>query len=207
MILAQSTNISLGACTQCNAPQLAYLSNGRPRTVCSRACTGRRPRPDMLGNRWGVGYSPSQETRAAVSARTKLMWSLGLLHGTPAWNKGKSWPPEMRLKMSLARYGKGRKDSPKTPLTVRIRTSNLYQKWRTAIYERDGYTCVICGELSRKGNRVILNADHHPISFSQIVTTHSLKTYQDALSCVLLWDITNGRTLCKLCHDKKHGKC
>lgn len=55
-----------------------------------------------------------------------------------------------------------------------------YKEWRRKIFERDNYTCQICGE---KGKR--LNADH----------ILSWKDYPD-----LRYDLDNGRTLCVKCH-------
>jgi len=41
-------------------------------------------------------------------------------------------------------------------INARLRVSAAYKKWRTAVFERDNYTCVFCGD-NRGGN---LNADH-----------------------------------------------
>lgn len=62
-----------------------------------------------------------------------------------------------------------------------------YRDWRSAVFSRDKYTCVCCGE---KG--VYLEADH-------------IKPW-----CAfpeLRYDINNGRTLCRPCHLKQdtHG--
>ena len=65
-----------------------------------------------------------------------------------------------------------------------IRNSMEYRDWRKAVYERDGYTCQICGK--RGGN---LNA-HHIKHFAQ---------YPE-----LRMDITNGITLCYDCHRAVH---
>lgn len=54
--------------------------------------------------------------------------------------------------------------------------------WRTAVFQRDHYTCVICREQGKK-----LEADH-------------IKPYEYFPELRL--DINNGRTLCKLCHMK-----
>lgn len=58
-----------------------------------------------------------------------------------------------------------------------------YKLWRKAVFERDNYTCVWCGD-KRGGN---LEADH-------------IKSYKDFPALRL--SIDNGRTLCKACHKK-----
>lgn len=70
----------------------------------------------------------------------------------------------------------------KTPELNRLRTSTEYKAWRKAVFERDDYTCQICGK--RGGS---LNADHIK-SFSKHPDTR--------------FDINNGRTLCVPCHRR-----
>lgn len=55
-------------------------------------------------------------------------------------------------------------------------------EWRNAIYKRDDYTCTKCGARG-----VELNADHI-LPFS---------AFPD-----LRFDIDNGRTLCRPCHEE-----
>lgn len=45
-----------------------------------------------------------------------------------------------------------------------------------------------------------LEADHCPKSFSEIFRENKIQSLEDALNCEELWDINNGRTLCKNCH-------
>ena len=63
---------------------------------------------------------------------------------------------------------------------VRLRYTNEYKLWRTAVFARDNWTCIWCFQ---KGGR--LEADH-------------IKSF--ALYPELRFAIDNGRTLCILCH-------
>ena len=126
---------------------------------------------------------------------------------TPAWNKGVPWSEESKEKMRQAKLRAGTRPptragtimSPslaaklhrsgsdhwnwqggKTTQAERIRKSTPYKAWRTAVFERDDYTCVLCGV--RGG---VLNADH-------------IKPF--ALHTELRLDVDNGRTLCVPCH-------
>lgn len=67
------------------------------------------------------------------------------------------------------------------------RTSQEYLKWRKAVYERDNYTCVLCGA---KG--VQLHADHIK-SFAEFPELRTV--------------LANGRTLCVPCHRKTPNYC
>lgn len=62
----------------------------------------------------------------------------------------------------------------------KVRRSKQYKEWRTAVFERDNYTCQLCGV--RGGT---LNADH-------------IKPF--ALYKELRFQLNNGRTLCANCH-------
>ena len=153
----------------------------------------------------------------------------GGMTGKKGWNKGKPWPEDIRVKMSLAKKGrklseevkkkmsevqknlpnnkgrfqKGHKNSEEqkrrhresimgaknsswkggiTPIHEKIRKSPEYKLWRTAVFERDNYTCIWCGVVGGK-----LNADH-------------IKPF--AYFPELRFAIDNGRTLCVPCHRK-----
>lgn len=76
----------------------------------------------------------------------------------------------------------------KTPLNLRIRSSVQYKLWRQAIFERDNYTCQICGV--RGGE----------------LEAHHLVRLADRLD--LAFAIDNGKTLCIECHKQtdSYGK-
>ena len=108
------------------------------------------------------------------------------------WNKGKKCPEYSGEKNNMWRGGI-------TPLSQAIRTSAEYKRWRTEVYVRDNYTCVLCGVRSGNGKKIVLNADHIT-AFSLIMKKHGIDSVQSALVCADLWDISNGRTLCVPCH-------
>jgi len=83
-----------------------------------------------------------------------------------------------------------------TPLIKRIRHCFEYRQWRSDIFTRDDYTCQHCNK--RGGD---LEA-HHIKQFSKIIEDNNVDTMEKALSCDELWNINNGLTLCKECHNK-----
>lgn len=64
----------------------------------------------------------------------------------------------------------------------RIRASLEYRAWREAVFERDDYTCQICGT---RGGRL------HPDHIKRFSKFPELR-----------FDINNGRTLCESCHKQ-----
>ena len=59
--------------------------------------------------------------------------------------------------------------------------------WRKAVYERDGYTCQVCG--ADKGGDLV---------------AHHLDSYTDFPD--KRYDVANGVTLCESCHKRFHHK-
>jgi hypothetical protein len=104
----------------------------------------------MKGNKNNLGHKHSAETRR------KMRESSRKGEESPFWKGGI------------------------TPENKKVRHSLEYRLWRTAVFERDNYTCVWCRVRGGK-----LNADHIK-RFSQ---------YPE-----LRFAIDNGRTLCEPCH-------
>jgi len=111
-----------------------------------------------------------------MSAEHKKKLSEGQ-KGRTAWNKGlKGWNAGEKNPMWKGGI---------SPMNSRLRNTLEYKAWRKSVFERDNYTCVLCGARSKKGERVELNADHiKPFAY-----------FPDSRL-----DIDNGRTLCVPCH-------
>ncbi len=82
-----------------------------------------------------------------------------------------------------------------TSLYRRIRTLARYYEWRKEILRRDGYQCMECGE--KETNKLIVD---HIKGLARLMNENNIKNTTDANNCILLWDINNGRVLCKKCH-------
>ena len=102
-----------------------------------------------------LGYKPGPDTRHKLSEIGKARARAGLHH---FWKGGV------------------------TPENQRIRQTGAYRAWRTAVFERDNYTCTSCGERGVK-----LQADH-------------IKPF--AYFPEFRFSVENGRTLCVPCHKQ-----
>lgn len=116
------------------------------------------------GQRLRVDANPGLIREGHVS------WNTGLI-GFGKWPK---WYPKGELNPAWA--------GGKTAEGTRIRNSKAYQEWRTAVFQRDAFTCVLCGQVGGQ-----LQADH-------------IKAF--AKFPELRLEISNGRTLCIPCHEK-----
>lgn len=79
-------------------------------------------------------------------------------------------------------------------LLRRMYDTSYYRNWRKAVFARDNYICQGCGSSG-------LVEAHHKIEFSKLFKTHKIQTYEDAIVYAELWNINNGITLCKKCHN------
>jgi hypothetical protein len=86
-----------------------------------------------------------------------------------------------------------------TPLRMLIKNCFKHRLWRSDIFTRDDFTCVLC---NKRGGRI--EVDHYPKKFSTILFENKIKTLEDALNCEEFWNINNGRTVCRNCHIKLH---
>ena len=138
------------------------------------------------------GYQPPVETRFKPGVPTRLGVILTEEHKQKIRqsNLGKHTPAIIVRGPEHPNWRGGR-----SPLHAQIRGCFKYRQWRSDVFTRDNFACVICGD-STGGN---LNADHiEPFIF--ILTKHNISTIEMALACEVLWNINNGQTLCETCH-------
>ena len=95
--------------------------------------------------------------------------------GQVAWNFGKQY---LQIRGKNNPNWKG----GITPINKALRHTLEYKLWRKAVFERDNYTCQDCGAYGEE-----LQADH---------------IKQFAYFPKLRFELSNGRTLCKPCHEK-----
>uniref|UniRef100_A0A7C5UR65 HNH endonuclease n=1 Tax=candidate division CPR3 bacterium TaxID=2268181 RepID=A0A7C5UR65_UNCC3 len=114
------------------------------------------------------------------------------------FQKQKFCSMECSIKARVYKKGKNHPNwrGGKSELRNTLSVNSKYKEWRKAIFERDNYTCQMCG---KRGG--LLQADHIK-PFALIVRENGIKDVEDALKCKELWDINNGRTLCINCHRK-----
>lgn len=97
-------------------------------------------------------------------------------------------------------------------LTESLRTFYYYREWRTEVFKRDNYTCQECG--LRGG---YIEAHHKTTHFAEILSEF-LKIYDQfspiedketlirlAMKYKPFWEIENGQTLCRDCHNLTKG--
>lgn len=185
-------------CTVCGEPARSHgfcgVHLGKWRRHGDPLWTRPSGRTDRMCERCGVVFSVKRCVVAKGQGRfcSVVCRNAALKGREVTWGKaisdalvGRPLSPQHRAKISAQRRGVPtgrRKANPVTPEHERIRKSIAYRAWRTAVFERDDYTCQFCG---KRGGR--LNADH-------------IKPFAEFPA--LRFEISNGRTLCEPCHRR-----
>lgn len=102
-------------------------------------------------------------------------------------------------------YGKLGKESSNwkgglTSLQDLIRKSDKFKFHQEIILKRDLYICQYCGQ---RGGEL---HSHHIKSVNNIIKENNLTTLEMAFKCEDLWNLTNGITYCKKCHNLLKNK-
>ena len=137
-----------------------------------------------IGNKYTLGYRHTDEAKGRISAagtgRKHDKETLEILREANKGDKNPSWKGGVTLVYDL------------------IRVSDKFKQWRKSVYERDHYTCQVLGVV---GGTL---AAHHIVTFSSLMKKHHIETFEEAMSCDELWDISNGITLSYEEHRNVH---
>jgi len=176
-----SSSMITNTCKTCEADFVKPHNPTRVYKYCSSKCMG-------LDKEKSIAHSNNMKGREAWNKGQKGLkpWMnlVGIMSSEP-WNKGKKLTYRVWNKglVNSRWIGEGNPNwrGGVTKLNDKVRKSIEYKQWRTAVFERDNFTCVECLDSSG-GN---LNADH---------------IKQFAYYPELRFDVDNGRTLCVDCH-------
>jgi len=152
--------------------------NWNNKTFCSMTCNAKWKRGRPLSAQHKRALSMAKAGKLIPHLRTvevRIKISISLAGKPQPWNRGKNHP---NYKDGGRAAWARQKDMGRAE----------YKRWRRAVFERDDYTCQICGE---RGGR--LCADH-------------IMPYGDFP--LLRYELSNGRTLCQDCHrrTKTYGR-
>lgn len=115
---------------------------------------------------------------------------------------GKRCPECSKVKQNLQITGKNHYNwkGGITRFNKELRNFVKHIGWTESVFKRDGYTCAVCG---KHGGYL---TTHHIIPLSFIRDKFNVNTISDAEKCVIIYDISNGVTLCRNCHKSIHDK-
>ncbi len=102
---------------------------------------------------------------------------------------------------ALGTRGKGspvyKGDKAVARLRNRIAQMPEYREWHASVMKRDGYKCTVCYNIHSKSHP--LEVDHIK-RFLFIANEYKILTPEDSRKCKELWDVNNGRVICRPCH-------
>lgn len=170
-------------CQTCNSSFLSWPS--QKRRVCSRECFRKHHSQFMKAHpnkgqfdssrKAFLGRRHSGSSKKLMSDKTKQAWSDGRLGGdamSEAARKRFTGVNNVNWKGGVSKENRtARQNAAQTP---------EYKQWRTAVFERDNYTCQVCEQ-----HNGVLHADH-------------IERWADNED--LRYAVENGRTVCVACH-------
>lgn len=140
----------------------------------------------VKGTNLRQGYRHSEESKAKTAAANRAFWAA---HPELAVARGEKNRGEAHY---LWNGGSSR-------LNTSIRQMSENRRWMDAVKERDG-RCVRCGASDRLES-------HHRVPLAELIEVLNIKSRDDARRHAdVLWDLANGETLCRPCHDAEHGR-
>lgn len=132
------------------------------------------------------GYKHREESKRKASASHK---AFNIANPDFAAKRGAKTRGDLNVKW------KG--GSSKLNTSIRQMTEN--RRWMDAVKERDG-CCVRCGSIERLES-------HHIVGLAELVERLDIQSRDDARRhAAVLFDLSNGETLCEECHYAEHGR-
>ena len=136
------------------------------------------------------GKKLSEDTKKKLSYVRKENWKNGkerqnkgnFKKGQLAWNKGNG--------EYMSREKHWNWQGGITSTKDKLRNSLEYQEWRAKVFLRDNFTCQLCNQVGGE------------------LEAHHIKSF--AFNPELIFEVSNGITLCKECHrltDNYCGRC
>ena len=116
-----------------------------------------------------------------MSRASLLVWK----HRSYAYEEKKSKAAWEKREKEEYKFLKRMISNYKRKLSGDARRSKIYNQWRIKVFNRDNYTCQVCG-LRGKG-----------------IQAHHIKSWKNYPEERL--DVSNGVTLCKECHKDTHN--
>jgi hypothetical protein len=165
-----------GVCLKCGE-SFINKRNDRVRQYCTRSCAS-----SLKGFQKGQVSWTKGKSKKELEKHYRNGWNGLFQKGQVAPTKGIKYSQE-RIK-AMSGENAPNWQGGRTSFLKRQRVSLNFRNWRTAVFERDDYTCQKC---SIRGGEL---HPHHIKSFS---------LYED-----LRFDVENGSTLCKSCHMSYH---
>ena len=177
-------------CSDETREKIGKANKGKPAWNKNIKCPEETKRKISLANKgnipWNKGIPASDELKKKYSEAHK---------GQIAWNKGTKGISGAPKPESFKEYRRKKWSGENNPNwrggtseeEKIIKNSSKWRNWRKSVFERDNYTCQMCGIKTGLGYRVFL----HP---------HHIKPFSDYPE--LRFDVNNGITLCRECHRK-----
>jgi len=186
-------------CLECSVEFLKH----RPSAIgkyCSKKCRAKNPGPGQ-GFQKGHGSLRTPESYAIGAEKVRQYWAThqyvwngcGFQRGHGGYRTAESyrnskggwkWTAEQMTRHVGNRTGAAHPSwrGGKSGEAKRARLSKRWRDWRSRVFERDDWTCRLCG--GRGGN----------------LEPHHIRRFADFPS--LRFDLANGITLCRDCHAK-----
>lgn len=141
-----------------------------------------------LGRQKGMNKKGHTNTPEEKAKRSKTLRQFYIDNPEVAQERGKKLRAELHY-----RWNGGI-----SKLNKSIRTMTENRRWMEAVKKRDG-KCLFCGSTDE------LEADHiKPLA--EILTEYEITDREQARECKELWNLDNGRTLCRKCHSEKDNR-